>query len=422
MFRRLLAGATAVLMVGSVAPVTADPAVEVAAGGALQAAVDAAPPGATLRLAPGEHLGPITIRRPLTLAGPRSAVVRSDGRGTTIDVLADDVTLSGFTIHGSGDRPDLTDAAVHVRGDDVRVEGLRIVAALFGVAAERSRRVAVVGNEIVGDPATPVGLRGDGVRLWETHDSRIEGNTLDHGRDVVVWYASNNRVIGNVVRDGRYGTHLMYSDGTTIEDNRYAGNVVGVFIMYSRDVKVRRNLLAYTSDLGMGLGAKDSGGLVVEDNRCVRNETGLYLDGSPFRPEDANVFRGNRFELCETAVVLHSSQVRNTFEDNAFRANREQVRVEGRGDALGVDWKRNYFDDYEGYDFDRDGLGDVPYESRSFSNRAIGKRPELAFFRGTPALGLLDMVGRVFPLFQPSPVLVDPSPRMAPPAVGEGAP
>lgn len=394
----------------------------IAPGKALQPILDASPEGAVLWLEPGVYPGPLVIQRPLTLIGPRSAVIQSDGQGMTIRIRADHVTLKGFTIDGSGQRPDLTDSAVHIRGRDIRVEGLRIINALFGLTTEQSERVELIGNEIIGDATVPIGLRGDGIRLWETRDSLVAHNVLDHCRDIVIWYSPRNRMIGNTARYGRYGTHMMYSSDGVIEDNQYVGNVVSVFIMYSHDMKVRRNLLALNASHGMGMGAKDSGDLIVEDNLCIRNNTGLYLDNSPFRPQDSNIFRRNRFEFCDSAVVFHSSQVRNTFEGNTFVANQSQVRVEGRGDALSVTWQGNYFDDYAGYDFDRDGFGDVPYELRSLSNQAIGRQPELAFFRGTPALGLVDMVSQVFPLFQPSPVLVDPNPRMRPLALEGGPP
>ncbi|MHB1557508.1 MAG: nitrous oxide reductase family maturation protein NosD [Isosphaeraceae bacterium] len=392
---------------------------DVAPGSALQPILDAAPDGATFRLSPGTYAGALEIRRPVTIWGPRSAVIRSDGRGDTIIVRSDRVRLLGFTVDGSGDRPDLADSAVRIHGVDVRVEGLRVINALFGIAAEQSRRVVLVGNEIVGDPAIAVGLRGDGIRLWETRDSLVQRNHLDHSRDVVVWFSPDNRVLDNVVLHSRYGTHMMYSSGGDIERNRYIGNVVSLFIMYSYNMKVCHNLLAANTVEGMGLGSKESGNLVIEGNRFVKNNMGLYLDTSPFRRGDSNLVRGNLFDLCEAAVVFHSSQTRNTFEGNTFRDNQAQVRVEGRGDAMGVTWRGNYFDDYGGYDFDRDGAGDVPYELRLLSNQIIGGRPELAFFRGSPALGLLDMTSQVFPLFRPTPVLVDERPRMAP-TVAEG--
>ncbi len=387
----------------------------VAAGTNLQPLLESAAAGSVFDLAPGVYSGPIVVKRPVTIQGPRSAVIRSNGTGMTIDVATDDATLLGFTIDGSGDRPDLTDSAVRVRGSsNVRVEGIKVVNALFGLVAERSRNVGFIGNEIVGKASTSVGLRGDGIRLWETRDSVVERNRLVDGRNIVVWYSSDNRVSNNEVRRCRYGTHFMYSDRGTIENNRYLENVVGIFIMYSHDVSIKNNVAAGNRSEGMGLGAKESGNLVVRGNSFVKDPIGIYLDGSPFRPQDANVFEDNLFDLCDAGVVFHSSAVRNVFQGNTFRDNRTHVRVEGRGDALGVTWIGNYFDDYAGYDFDRDGIGDVAYEARSLSDRLTSDRPELEFFRGAAATTLLDALGRVFPLYQPEPTLVDPRPRIAP--------
>ena len=85
---------------------------DVPAGDALQAAIAAAAPGATLRLLPGEHRGPITIDKPLVLWGPPDAVVRG-GDGSTVRVKTNGARLCGFTVAGSGQRFDLMDGGVH---------------------------------------------------------------------------------------------------------------------------------------------------------------------------------------------------------------------------------------------------------------------------------------------------------------------
>ena len=48
--------------------------------------------------------------------------------------------------------------------------------------------------------------------------------------------------------------------------------------------------------------------------------------------------------------------------------------IEGGGDAADVAWSGNYFDDYAGYDLDRDGIGDVAYELRSFEDDLTAHR------------------------------------------------
>ncbi len=391
--------------------------VEVAAGSDLQAVLAERSEAGELCLADGEYAGPVRLDRPVVLRGGRGAVIRARGQGTTVRLDAEGAALIGVTVDGSGGRFDQLDAAVAVRADDTRVEGVRIQNALFGVLVEQANRVRLRDNEIVGAPDTALGLRGDGIRLWEVRGSRIEGNRVADSRDLVVWYSPGNVIARNRIERGRYGTHFMYSHDNTVEDNRYVGNVVGIFVMYSRDLRIRRNLIAGSAGAaGVGLGAKESGNLQVVGNLFVGNTVGSYLDTCPLHPDENNRFEDNLFRFSDTALIFHASAHRNTFRANAFRDNLAQVRVEGRGDALDVAWQGNYWDDYVGYDLDGDGRGDVPYELRSLTQDLTGRVPALAFFRGTAALALVELVGRVVPLFQPRTLLVDPEPRMAPPA------
>ncbi|GIW73097.1 MAG: copper ABC transporter substrate-binding protein [Planctomycetota bacterium] len=388
--------------------------IDLAPGADLQAAVDAAPPGAVLRLAPGEYPGPVRIERPLVLWGPPAAVIRSQGQGSTIEVRASGVELLGFTVDGSGGRFDLLDAAVRVRGArGVRIEGLAITRALFGILAEQCEELSVRGNHVSGTAAEALGMRGDGIRLWETRHSRIEGNLVRDSRDVVVWYSSDNRIADNTVVRGRYGTHFMYSHGNEVVNNRYLDNVVGLFVMYSRQVRIEGNLLARARGAaGMGLGVKESGELWVRNNRLLADTTGIYLDTSPLGRDEVNRFERNELRLCGTAVVFHGRTAGNRFTDNWFQDNRAQVRLEGGGDALAAYWHGNAWDDYRGYDLDGDGFGDLPYELRSLSGELGAREPLVQFLHGTPALGLIELVGQVFPLWRPQTVLVDARPRM----------
>jgi nitrous oxidase accessory protein len=388
---------------------------ELAAGSALQPALDAAAPGAALCLAPGDYRGPLRIGPGVVLWGPRTAVIHSSGEGTTVRLESDGAALLGVTVDGSGGRYDLLDGAVRVEGRDVRVEGVTIRNAVFGILVEKSKRAVVRGNEVVGDPGQVLGLRGDGIRLWETYDSRVEDNVVRDSRDMVVWYSNDNRIERNRIERGRYGTHLMYSHRNRIIGNAYVGDVTGVFLMYSREIELRDNLFADAAGAaGFGLGLKESGDVRAVGNRFLHDTVGIYADTSPLYLDDRNAFERNVFRWSEVAVIFHSSESRNLFRANDFRDNGTPVRVEGGGDALGVTWEGNYFDDYAGYDLDGDGVGDVPFELRSLTSDLVAAKPALAFYRGTPALWLVEAIGRTVPLLEPRLLLVDRSPRMDP--------
>jgi len=384
-------------------------------GEPLQPQLDRATPGSALCLAPGSWNGPLRIPRAVELRGPRDAVIYSQGSGTTVSLDGPDSALTGVTIDGSGGRFDRLDAAVRVRGDRVRVIGVRIQQALFGILVEQAEQVVLRGNEIEGFPDKPLGLRGDGIRLWEVRDARVTENVVRHSRDLVVWYSPRNRIERNRVEDGRYGTHFMYSHGSTVVGNEYRRNVVGIFSMYSRDLEIRDNLIAAAGGAaGVGFGCKESGNLTLLDNLFLGNTTGIYLDTCPLYLDEANRYERNRIQFSDSAVVLHGSEERNHFVRNDFLSNQTPLRIEGRSRGDGVLWEQNYFDDFAGYDLDNDGYGDVPYELRSFEADLLRRYPGLRFFRGSPAMWLTEAVGQMIPIFRAQQLLRDLQPRMRP--------
>jgi len=373
------------------------------------------PEGSAICLDAGPYPGDLRVERRVTLWGPPDAVIVSSRVGTTIHVGGAGAHLLGFTIDGSGGRFDTVDAALRVAASDVVVEGVTVRHATFGILIERARRVILRGNDVVGDPTLPFGLRGDGIRLWEVDDALIEHNRLTDSRDMVVWYSRDNRITDNLAVRGRYGTHFMYSHRNQVLRNRYVDDVVGVFVMYSRDVTLANNLLAGSGGAaGIGIGLKESGNVVVTENVLVRDTVGIYIDTSPLQNDDANHFERNAVRLCGAAVLFHGRATRNHFVDNSFRDNLTQVESRGGTNARDAEWFGNDFDDYAGYDFDGDGYGDVPYELRSMTANLVSRYPNLAYFRGGLALSAVDAVNHIVPLFSPTTLLVDPRPRMQP--------
>ena len=396
------------------APARPEPCVDVATGAALQPLLQNAVPGTAFCLASGVYAAPILIPSGVTVWGTRDAVLHSSGTGTTVRLSGDHAALLGLTVDGSGTRYDLEEGAVALEGRDLRVEGVRIHSALFGIAVAKSERVVLRGNVVEGTDQIQLGMRGDAIRLWETRFSRVEDNLVIHSRDLVVWYSSDNVLTGNEVRDSRYGTHLMYSHRNRLERNRYLGNVVGVFLMYSRDVRLLHNLLAGSAGAaGMGLGVKESSTVVAEGNAFVKDAVGVYLDNSPFEPGTTNEFSGNALRLCDVGVLLQSGVHGNRFLGNSLRGNGTQVRVEGAGNALANLFQGNDWDDYQGYDVDGDGRGDVPYELRNLSDHLASRRPEIDLLHGSPALFLVNAASRLMPLYASPALVVDASPALS---------
>ena len=101
-------------------------------------------------------------------------------------------------------------------------------------------------------------------------------------------------------------------------------------------------------------------------------------------------------------------------EDNDLSNNAEVVEVDGGGDATTVEFRRNYWSDYEGYDLNGDGLGDVAHQPKHLSIALTDQQPALKLLRGTAALATLDTLARAVPILTTKALLQDPQPALRP--------
>ncbi len=413
---RVWLGVTATLLLaGSMSP----PA---SAGGdiELQGLIDAAAPGAVIRLAAGTYRGAVTIDRPLTLEGESGVIIDAHGMGSAVEVTGSDVTLRGLTIRGTGISLTDEDAAISADGAArLVVEDCVIEDALFGVFLRQSAD-AVVRRSVIGAKDLDPARRGDALRLWESHGATIEGNVVAGGRDSVAYFSNGAGVRDNHFIGGRYGLHFMSSSGITIERNLVEGNSVGIYLMYSSDVELHGNVLAGNQGpSGYGLGLKDVDGLVATDNRFVGNRVGIYFDNAPVSPLTTHRFSGNLFAFNDVGLLFNPSVHGNLLTGNAFVENLTHVSLSGTGTLRDNTWSDqgvgNYWDDFRGYDADRDGVGDVAYRSDDLYSVLADRHPQILLFAGTPAARAIDFAARLFPTIRPEPQVIDEAPLVSMP-------
>ncbi len=361
------------------------------------------------------YVGNFAIGRSVALHGTGESILDGAGLGSVITVKADDVFLDNLHVQGSGRRFTQEDAGVKISGKRVRVSHLSVREVLFGVQFLPCSECVLENTRVQGIEGDTE-LRGDGIKLWESHDSIVRDCVVEHGRDLVVWYSKRTLLDRNAVRNGRYGTHFMYSHDAVVQNSWLENNVVGIFVMYSMRLKAHHNVMAGARGAaGMGIGFKESDGVTVEDNWIVANSTGVYLDRTPRSAATPVTFDYNVLALNDVAVRFLSSQEGLAFRSNDFHQNVEVAVVEGGGDALGSTFAGNRWSDYEGYDLDEDGVGDVPFHLREVDGGLTSAHPQLRFFQGTAALNLFGAIARAVPVLASHSVLVDPTPSIAAP-------
>jgi nitrous oxidase accessory protein len=373
-----------------------------------QALVDAAEPNATLQPPPGTYAGPVVLDKPLTIDGRGQVTIDAGGHGTVLLLDTDGATIKNLHLTGSGSSHDDIDAGVQVRGNFNVVKDNRIDDCLFGIDLQQSSNNLVKHNRI-SSKAVDLGLRGDAIRLWYSFHNKVIENEFFDSRDMVVWYSRDNVLSGNKGTRGRYSMHFMYSQYNLVENNEFRHNSVSIFLMYSDGIVLRGNVITHaTGPTGMGIGWKETSDVTVENNEVLYNAKGLYFDLSPFQPDTTNRITGNLIAYNGVGIEFHDdTKYGNIFKNNVFKGNVTQVMGHARARAVKNTWEGNHWDDFEGFDRDKDGIGDSPYELYAYADRLWMDVPSARFFKGSPVLEVLDFLERLAPFTGPDLMLRD---------------
>ena len=358
----------------------------------LQELVGKAPAGSVLKPPPGRYAGPVVIDKPLTIDGACQATIDAGDKGTVMVLNASNSVLRGLHMTGSGDSHDTDDSCLDVRGNNNLIEELRIDNCLFGIDLKQSNDNVLRGNR-VRSKELDLGVRGDGLRLWYSHNNLIEKNEIIDSRDMVAWYANKNVFRDNIGRRSRYSINFMFASDNFVEGNAFYDNAVGIYFMYTEGGVARNNIFSHAT--GMGIGS----------------------DLSPFQPDSSIEVHGNRFAYNGIGIMFNSETGGNNMVDNVFEGNLTQVSYGAHGDNNNNaknTWSGNYWDDYQG--FDRDGIGDRTHELYYYANQIWIELPIARFFRSSPVMELLDFLERLAPFSTPDLILRDEKPRFIKPA------
>lgn len=387
----------------------------VEAAGELQEAIDAATPYSTIELGPGLYEGKIEIKKPLTLrAKEKGAIIRGDGKGNVITVEADNVTIQGLTVENSGAEHQSIDSGITVKNStNSRILENTIQNCLFGVNLEKTNHSVIKGNQISSKPYS-LGLRGDGIRLWYSHGNQIVGNKTRQVRDNVFWYSSGNTVEQNMGRDSRYSLHFMYADRNKVLNNDFQDNSVGIFLMFSQGSTLKNNLVANASGpFGIGIGMKEASDIVVENNDILYNARGFYLDASPYVPGTINKFQNNNISFNSVAFHLHGTLIGSRFEENKFSGNIDDVINDTPESRIDLNyWEKNSWDNYQGFDRNKDGYGDIPHEQWTYADRIWQHLPPAKIFYASPVIEVMNMLWKIMPFSEPELVAKDEHPKV----------
>ena len=371
-------------------------------------AVQRAQPGATIIVQPGVYREPtIVITKPVTIIGEPGAVLDGEEQRQLLTIQADDVTVRGLELRRVGTSYTEDRAAIKVQdATNCVIENNRIDDAFFGIYLARTERCRIAGNTLRAKKGTE-SSSGNGIHLWTSNHITIEGNTIAGHRDGIYLEFAHNADVHDNVSEGnlRYGMHFMYSDDCQYVRNTFRHNGSGVAVMYTKRVVMNDN--RFEDNWGAaayGLLLKEILEPQLTGNHFARNTVGLLVDGATRLRADRNEFTANGW-----GVKLMASAQDGRFTRNEFVGNTFDVATNSR--ETSTTFANNYWDEYSGYDLNRDGTGDVPHHPvRLFSLLVAQNQPVIIALR-SPFAAMLDLAERVLPSLTPE-MLVDASPMM----------
>jgi nitrous oxidase accessory protein len=368
--------------------------------------IEVSSPGDTLIFEPGTYSSPgVEITKPLVLIGRKGAVLDGGGKDYILKIRSDSVSVSGFELVNSGRSYTKDYAAIYIdRTSGFVISNNVIRESFYGILVEKSKNGRIVENKVFGT-ATREDQSGNGVHLWDCDSVVISQNEIAGMRDGIYL----EFVDGSLVNDNysyhnvRYGLHFMFSNHDEYRNNTFENNGAGVAVMFSKFINMRENLfLENWGGASYGLLLKEIYDAEIEHNIFRENTVAINVDGSTRINYFNNDFISNGWAVKVTGGCYENIFSYNNFLGNSFDVSYNSKMNDNR-------FEFNHWGEYNGYDLDRDGIGDVPYRPVKLFSYVVNRTPESIVLLRSLFIDILNFSEKVSPVFTPD-NLVDPSP------------
>jgi nitrous oxidase accessory protein len=199
----------------------------------------------------------------------------------------------------------------------------------------------------------------------------------------------------------------MFSHNDSYIGNIFSGNGAGVAVMYTHGVKMYNNYFELNwGDAAFGLLLKDISDSYIEGNHFQKNTTGIHMEGASRIQMKKNTFINNGWAIKIQASCMDVNVAGNNFLSNTFD-------IGTNGTLVLNTFNGNYWDKYEGYDLNKDKIGDVPFHPVSLFSMIIESNPQAMILFRSIMVSVLDKTERILPTMIPE-NLLDEKPLMKP--------
>jgi nitrous oxidase accessory protein len=376
----------------------------------LRQAIKLAKPGDTILLHKGVYNeGNIIISKPVYLLGVNWPVLDGDHKNEILTLTGKNITVKGIHFANAGYSSMNDYAAVKIiEATNNVIENNIVSNAAFAIHIANSTH-SIIRNNVIKGTNRSEHSSGNGIHLWKCSNMLVENNTITGHRDGIYFeFVTESTIRKNLSKKNiRYGLHFMFSHDNVYLHNTFQANGAGVAVMYSKKVRMENNV--FNDNWGpsaYGILLKDITDSHIAGNQFIQNTVAIHMEGSSRIVIGKNIFKSNGW-----ALKVQASCDDNSFHHNNFFGNSFDIAT--NGERTLNKFYNNYWDKYEGYDINKDGIGDVPYHPVSMYAMIVEQNPTTLVLMRSFMVSLLDKAEKAIPSLTPG-NLVDNKPMIKP--------
>ena len=351
--------------------------------------------------------GNIIIDKRIVFIGKDYPVLDGQKKFEVLSIKADGVIVKGFKVinSGYGTLDDPCGIKVYNR-KNVIVQNNILENNFFGIYIQNGAKCIVKNNKIKAYGKQEQ-LIGNGIHCWKSDSLQISDNTISGHRDGIYFEFVTNSVIKRnfSTKNVRYGLHFMFSNDDAYISNVFKNNGAGVAVMFTKRVKMINNVFEENwGDAAYGLLLKEISDSYIIGNKFDKNTTGIHMEGTTRITVEKNIFEANGWGMKIQASCMDNEIKSNNFVGNTFD-------ISTNGSLVLNTFNGNYWDKYEGYDLDKNGVGDVPFHPLSLFAVITENNPSAMLLFRSFMITLLDKSEKILPSITPD-NFIDKTPLM----------
>jgi nitrous oxidase accessory protein len=339
----------------------------------------------------------LIITKTISLIGINHPVLDGEHQYEIISVKANGVLVDGFKVIHSGVSSIEDYAGIKIYNvRDVIVRNNILEDTFFGIYSQYGTNCTIENNHL-----TAYGEQeqqsGNGIHCWKSDSMKIIANTVSGHRDGIYFEFVTNSVIwrNTSFKNLRYGLHFMFSNNDAYITNIFKNNGAGVAVMFSKNVKMFHNYFEENwGDAAYGLLLKEISDSYIENNHFKKNTIGIHMEGTSRITMEKNIFESNGWAMKIQASCMDISLSNSNFISNTFD-------VGTNGSLVLNTFNYNYWDKYDGYDLNKDKIGDIPYRPVSMYSMIVEQNPPAMMLFRSFMTTLLDKTEKILPTLTP---------------------